>query len=333
MVDSDRVDPDKYVGAFSRHLHLEPAKKKEIISELEDHLEDRTSDLVSSGLNQEAATSLAMQQMGDPVALARRICEVHYIVCLKDIALAVTPYLLLAGLVAVGLCYNFLALGAALALVASVTWVNWRKGSPTIWSYSWLGFTLASPALLLLLLLIFPEGALKAALAESQYPVSPALLVLFAAYIVISVWFLNRVVYRIVHQGWVLVFFSAFPVGVLAFWTLIAERSDFLLNPQTGLVANNSLPWVLAFLAIAVSIAVYLKTGPRLRGRQLFLYSAVLILLAYGTLSVSYHLAPLRLTIASFLAVLLLPVLRKPIAYSIRALQSIAHAMLHLIHR
>ena len=334
MVDSEKKDSDKYVGALSRHLHLEPAKKKEIISELADHLEDKASDLVESGLNQEAALSLAMQQMGDPVVLARRIREVHYIVCLKDIGLAVIPYLLLAGLVAVGLCHNVLALGIAVAAVGAVTWLTWSKGFPTIWSYSWLGFTLASPAIFLLLVLVFPEGILRQVIDRSQFPLSSALLALLAVYSVVAGWFLVRVIYRIARQGWVVVVFSAFPVTVLTGWALIAEIRDVLAHPQGGLISENGLPWSLAFLTIAGFIAWYLKLGPRsLRGSQIFLYSAVLILVACGTLLVSYHLLPLRLIIASFLAMLLLAALRSPLAASLRVLQSIVQTTTQLIGR
>lgn len=328
------VDSNKYVGTFSRHLHLEPAKKKEIISELQDHLEDKTSELVEAGFNQEEAQRLAMEQMGDPVALARQIREVHYVVCLKDVGLAVLPHLLLAGSVAFGLSDNCPALAIALGVIGAITWLNWRHGSPTLWSYSWLGFSLASPAIMLLMALIFPGGPIREAIINSQYPVSTTLLALFAAYALLAGWFLIKVVYRIVQQGWTLVFFSALPVAVLAAWALIAESRDVLWSPQTGLIGDNGLPWILAFLTIAAFTAVFLKLGPRpIKTSHLFLYSAIFILVAYATLMLSYHLAPLRLTIASLLAVLLLPTLRRPLTSSLKLLQGLMQTVFQLIGR
>ena len=326
------VDSDKYVGVLSRHIRLQPAKKNEIVCELENHIEDKTSDLVDLGIRQEAAQGLALKQMGDPLALARQLHKVHSYVSLKDLGLAVVPHFLLISLIALDLCGDFLAVGLTLGLIVCVTWYNWRSGNPGRWSYTWIAFSLAAPVIVLLMTLIAPGKSIPAALAGSQFPVNLYLILFFSGYLLLAYWFLARVVYRIVQQDWLIVAFTAMPIVVLTGWRLVSEWRDVTWAPQTALMGGNGVPWILVFLTIAATTAVFLKLSLHtLRLSYLLIATVVLALIAYATLVVNYYLEPVGLTIVALVAVLLMPSLQRSFAFSVRILQSILQTMLHLI--
>ena len=326
------VESDKYVCVLSRHIQLRPSKKKEIISELEGHLEDKASELVKQGVRWETARSLALKQMGDPVALARLLQEVHSVVGLREMALAVVPHILLAGLVAFKLCDSFTAVALTLALVCGVTWLNWRNGHPGIWSYPWLGFTLAAPAIFLLMALIGPGKSVHGMLAADPFPVSLFLVLFFIGYLATVFWVLARIVYKFVQHDWLLVAFSALPIAVTTGWVLIAQWLDPTWGAHTGFMGWYEAPWVFVFLAIAGITAAFLKLGrPHVRMGHLLLSTAILVSITYATLLLNYHLVPVRLTLAALVALIWAPALRKPLASSARVLQNMFQTTLHLI--
>ena len=55
-----------YLHMLARRLHLDPAEKDEIIQELEAHLEDKTAELETQGIDHDAAVARAVQEMGAP---------------------------------------------------------------------------------------------------------------------------------------------------------------------------------------------------------------------------------------------------------------------------
>lgn len=328
------LESDKFIGVLSRCLRLEPVRKEEIICELEDHLEDRTNDLVNSGIHREAAQSLALEQMGDPLALARQIHKVHNPMGSRDIFLSIVPHFLFASLVAVGLCHSLIAIASTLALILSVTWFSWRCGSPKRWARSWFAFALAAPAILLLLALKTPAGSLSTALMEIQSSAGPYLILFYFGYVSLALWFMARVIYRIVLEDWLLIAISAVPLAVLTGWALTEEWTYTMQVPRWGFISINDTPWVLVFVAIAATTAAFLKfCHYPLKVSFLLISTPTLALIAYATMLVNRHLEPVGLTVAVFGAIFLVPALEKPLSSSIRAFQSMLQTTLHLISR
>ncbi len=329
MVDSQKAD---FVGVLSRNIRLQPGKKNEIILEIEGHLEDKASDLADRGVRREAAKRLALQQMGDPAVLAGHMQEVHTSVGLKEVGLAVIPHFLITGLVAFGLCDSILAVALTLAVIAGVAWLTWRHGSPSIWSHSWLGFTLAAPAIFVLMLVLGPGKSLQSLLGISSYPVSLSLIKLFWGYVGVTLWVMVRVVYRVVGYDWLLVAFSGIPVSVLTAWVLVAQWLDPSWKAPLALAGLPGALWIMVFLSIAAITAAFLKFGRRhLRVGHLLISTAVALTFAYSILLVDYQPVPARLAIAGMMAVILFPALKKPLAFSLRVLHNVLHTTMHLL--
>ena len=331
MVDSKEYD---YVGVLSRHIRLQPGKKNEIIRELESHLEDKASDLASQGMSPEAARRLAMQQMGDPVALAGQIQKIHTAVSLREMGLAIIPHLLIAGLVAFELCDSILAVAMTLAVIGGGAWLDWRRGSPGIWSHSWLGFTLAAPAIFLLMVVISHGDLGQALLEGSSYPVSMSLIFLFWCYVGVALWVMARIVYRVVGDDWLVVAISGLSIPVLTAWALVAQWLDPSWRSPLESAGLPGAMWVLALLTIAAITATYLKFGrSHLLVGNLLVATAFAVTFAYSVLLVDYQPVPARLAIASMMAILLFPALKNFLVSSLRALHSMFRTTLHLTGR
>lgn len=328
------LDNDKYVGVLSRHLRLQHTKKQEIICELENHLEDRASELEKQGFRKETAQSLALKQMGDPTALARQMQEVHSFITLKELGMAVVPHFLLAGLVAFRICDNFLVVALTLGFIAVVTWVSWCSGNPRPWSYPWMGFSLAAPGIFALMVLLAPGKSFDLPWTESGLQLNLYLNTFFCVYFLISLWFATRVVLKVVRHDWALVAFSAWPIALLTGWALLAQWREVPLGAQAGSINGNELSWVIAFLTIAAMTAGFLKFGRRpLRAFHILLFTGALALVGYATFMVNYHLVPVQLTMLAFAAVLLTPFLRRPLSFSLRIIQSVCQTSIHMIGR
>ena len=328
------LDTDKYVDVLSRHIKLQPTKKQDIICELENHLEDRTSDLEKRGLHREEAQSLALKQMGDPVALARLMQEVHSFITLKELGLAVVPHFLLAGLIAFQLCDQFLTVALTLSFIAAVTWSSWCSGNPRPWTYPWMGFSLAAPGIFTLMIVLSPGKSIDLPWAGSGLQLNPYLNVLLCAYFLTSLWFAVRVVLKVVRHDWGLVAFSSWPIALLTGWALLAQWREVPMAAQVGSIEGNELSWIIAFLTIAAVTAGFLKFGRRpLKIGYILLFTSLSALVGYGTLKVDYNLVPLQLTMLTFVAVLLLPFLRRPVYQSLRIIQSMFQMTLHMMGR
>ena len=294
----------------------------------------RLPDLADRGVRREAAKRLALQQMGDPVALARQIQEVHTSVGLKEMGLAVMPHFLIAGLVAFGLCDSSLAVAVALALVGGVSWLNWRHGNPSIWSYPWLGFTLGAPAIFLLMMVIGPGKSVQAVLAGSAYPVNLSLIFLFLGYVAIAQWVTVRVVYRVVGHDWLLVAFPGIPILLLTALVLVAQWLDPAWQTPLALVGLPGALWILLFFSIAAITAAFLKFGRcHVKVGHLIISTSLAINFAYAILLVNYHLVPVRLAIAGLMAIMLAPALKKPLSSSLRVLHNVLQTTMHVMGR
>jgi len=135
-----------YLHTLAGRLHLDPAEKNEIIQELEAHLEGKAAELETQWTTHDGAVAHAVQEMGAPKASPRGMYKVHSPVVWRDVIVATIPHFLLASLFALHLWNHYFLVSLLPIAIAFVTWRNWRAGSPSKWSYSWMGYSLAAPA-------------------------------------------------------------------------------------------------------------------------------------------------------------------------------------------
>ena len=297
-----------YLHALARRLHLDPAEKDEIIQELEAHLEDKAAELETQGIDHDAAVSRAVQEMGAPNVVARGMYEVHSPGVWRDVILATIPHFLLASLFALHLWSHYFLVSLLLIAIAFVTWRNWRAGSPSKWSYSWMGYSLAAPALSWLLSLVTIGYGAWTMLTTGQLPFNVVLFFLLIGYVPFSMWIMANVIFKMVKRDWLLASLTALPFPFLTSWILFLNWQGGLWSEHAERMQDSDTARAFIFVAMAVTTAVFLKVGPRLlRIGLLTVSTSILVIITAASLPVSLGALAVILMIVASLAFLLSP--------------------------
>ena len=297
-----------YLYALARNLHLNPAEKDEIIQELEAHLEDKAAELETQGIDHDAAVSRAVQEMGAPNVVARGMYEVHSPGVWRDVILATIPHFLLASLFALHLWSHYFLVSLLLIAIAFVTWRNWCAGSPSKWSYSWMGYSLAAPALSWLLSLVTIGYGAWTMLTTGQLPFNVVLFFLLIGYVPFSMWIMANVIFKMVKRDWLLASLTALPFPFLTSWILFLNWQGGLWSEHAERIQDSDTARAFIFVAMAVTTAVFLKVGPRLlRIGLLTVSTSILVIITAASLPVSLGALAVILMIVASLAFLLSP--------------------------
>jgi len=297
-----------YLYALARRLHLDPAEKDEIIMELEAHLEDKAAALESQGMARDSAMSRAVEEMGAPNTVARGMYEVHSPGVWRDVLLATIPHFLLASLFALHLWSHYFLVSLLLIAIAFVTWRNWKAGNPSKWSYSWMGYTLAAPAISWLLALITLGYGAWTLVTTGQLPFSTILFLLLIGYVPFSMWIMASVIHKMLQRDWLLASLTALPFPFLTSWVLFLNWQGGLWSDHSERMQDSDTARALIFLAMAVTTAVFLKVGPRLlRIGLLTVSTSILVAITAASLPVSLGATAVVLMIVASLTFLLSP--------------------------
>jgi hypothetical protein len=297
-----------YLQSLARKLHLDPAKKDEIIQELEAHLEDKAAELETQGVDRDTAMARAVAEMGAPNAVARGMYEVHSPGVWRDVLLSTIPHFLLAALFALHLWSHYFLVSLLLSAIVFVTWRNWRAGSPSKWSYSWMGYSLAAPALSWLLSLITLGYGAWTLVTTGQLPFNVVLFFLLIGYVPFSMWIMANVIFKMVQRDWLLASLTALPFPFLTSWVLFLNWQGGLWSEHAERMQDSDTARAFIFVAMAVTTAVFLKVGPRLlRIGLLTVSTSILVIITAASLPVSLNVLAMILMIVASLAFLLSP--------------------------
>lgn len=298
-----------YISTLARQLRLgSTQEEQEIVQELESYLEDKVAELEAQGIDHNTALDLAMQELGNPKAVARKMYEVHSPAVWKDVLLATVPHFMLAALFALHLWSYYFLVALLLIGITLITWRNWRQGNPSKWSYSWLGYTLAAPALSWLLALIALAYGGWTLFTTGRLPFNATLFFLLVGYIPFSMWMVVGVVYKVVRRDWLLASFSSLPFPFLTSWVLFLNWQGGWWGFHTERMQESDTARALIFLALAVVTAVFLKIGPRvIKIGLLALTTAILIVITAASLPVDFSFLAFLLMIIASVAFLLSP--------------------------
>ena len=299
---------NNYLSSLARFLHLDPHREKEILEELQAHIEDKAAEKEAEGLDRESALACAVEEMGAPERVASRMYAVHSPGVWRDVILAVVPHFLLAALFALHLWSYYFLVFVVLVCMAFVTWRNWRAGHPSQWSYTWMGYTLAAPAISWLLCLITLSYGAWTLVTTGRLPFNIALFLLLIGYVPFSMWIVFNVVSKIAKRDWLLVSLTALPFPFLTSWVLFLNWSGGLWSDHAERMQQSDTARAFIFLALAITTAVFLKVGPRLlRIGLLALITAILIVITALSLPVDLGFVAVGLMILASLAFLLSP--------------------------
>ena len=299
---------NNYLNSLARRLHLDPQNEREILEELQAHIEDKAAELEAQGLDRETALNCAVEEMGAPRTLASRMYAVHSTGVWRDVLLAMLPHFLLAALFALHLWSHYFLVSLVLLGIAFVTWRNWRAGHPSKWSYTWMGYTLAAPAISWLLSLIALGYGGWTLLTTGKLPFNTVLFFLLVGYVPFSMWIVYNVVAKIAKRDWLLVSLTALPFPFLTSWVLFLNWSGGLWSDHAERMQQSDTARACIFLALAITTAVFLKVGPRLvRIGLLAVITSILIVITALSLPVDLGFVAVGLMILASVAFLLSP--------------------------
>ena len=281
-----------YLHNLTKMLKLDPGTNREITLEIQGHLEEKIEELREDGLTYQEARATALRDLGRPDLISREMYSVHSIGSWRDILLATLPHLLLASLFALHLWTRYLLVAVVLVGITVVALRGWKDGKSK-WAYTWLGYSMAAPALSWVMALVAIGYGTWRYVTTGNLPFSFPVYFLLIAYIPFSLWMTWKVVMRVVRHDWLLVSLTALPFPFLTAWILFLNWQGGLWSANTAKVQETDSDRALVFLALAVTTGVFLKVGHRLvkiglltvSTAVLVIFSIVVIPFGFGILS------------------------------------------------
>ncbi len=273
----------QYLEHIKLRSRLNTPEEKGIMSELEAHIEDSLQELTGSGLTEAEAMNTCLGQMGGTELIARRIYEAYSQGSWKQVLLASMPHLLFGLLFVLNWWHYIGWLTLVLIFTLATTVYGWWHGKPA-WVFSWLGYTLL-PVLMLGILLLYLPGVWS--------------LLTLLVYLPLALWWLFRLIIQTTKRDWLFSSLMLMPLPIIIGWFLaVSPEGKFTeINLQR---LNFFAPWIgLSFIALALTIAVFIRLRQRLLRVGLLTASGLLTL----TLVVYYTTG--RLNTLTFLGLVL----------------------------
>lgn len=262
---------------------LDSSDEREIISELKAHIEDKLQELTECGLSQEEAIKTCLRQMGSATSVARQIYETYSQGSWKQVLLACMPHLLFGLLFALNWWHHIGWISVVLLLILGTALYGWWHGKPA-WVCSWLGYSLLPVLAVGLLLIYLPRGWSLLAI-----PV----------YIPLALWWLFHIIVQTARRDWLLSSLMLLPIPIIAGWFL-AVSPGARFNEYSLQRVYYLAPWIgLSFLALALTIAAFIRL------RQRWLRISLLIISGLLTLTLLAYYTSGRLNTLTFLGLIL----------------------------
>jgi hypothetical protein len=276
-----------YLDSVRDNLRLDLSSEREVIRELEAHIEDELQELRESGLSEEEAASTCLTLLGSAKVVARQIYEAHSQGSWTQALLAATPHLLFALLFALNWWRGIGWLLAILALVLVMAVYGWWRGKPA-WLFPWLGYSLLPVVAAALLLLYLPRGWSWVAIV---------------VYLPLALWLICAVTTKTIKKDWLYISLMLLPVPTIIGWFLAIEPVNQL--PEDWLQRMQDFaPWIgLTFLALGVTVATFIRL------RKRWLRVSVLVVSGLITLTMVAYYTEGRLSILSFLILMVVMLL------------------------
>jgi len=272
-----------YLDSIRDNLRVDPFMEREVLSELETHIEDKLEELKDTGLSEEEAASTCVRLLGSAKVVARQIYEAHSQGSWQQALLASAPHLLFGLLFALNWWRGVGWLLTMLAIVLATAIYGWWHGKPT-WLFPWLGYSLLPVVGAGLLLLYLPMGWSWVAII---------------IYIPVALWFLYSVIVQTIRRDWLYSSLMLVPAPIIIGWFLAAQFGSKF--PEFSVQRLYDLaPWIgLSFLALSLSVAAFIRL------RQRWLKVAILVVSGFSALIMVAYYAEGRLNWPAFLVLIL----------------------------
>jgi len=273
----------QYLDSIRDNLRLDLTVEREVIDELQTHIEDEFQEMRKAGLSEEEAANTCIKLLGSAKLVARQIYEAHSQGTWKQALLASTPHLLFALLFALNWWQGVGWLIIMLGLILSMAAYGWLHGRP-LWLFPWGGYYLLPVLVAGLLLLYLPKGWSWLAIL---------------IYVPLALWLVLSITIQTIKRDWLYSALMMLPVPIIIGWFLAVGKEGKFLELSLEHIRYFA-PWIgLSFLALAVTVAAFIRL------RQRWLRIALLLLSGFLTLTMVAFYSQGRLGLPAFLVLTL----------------------------
>lgn len=252
----------QYLDSIKDNLRLDLIAEKEVIDELETHIEDEFQEMREAGLSEEEAADACIKLLGSAKLVARRIYEAHSQGTWKQALLASMPHLLFALLFALNWWQGIGWLVVMLVLVLGTAIYGWWHGKPA-WLFPWLGYSLLPVVMVALALLYLPKVWSWVAIL---------------IYLPLALWFVLAVTIQVIKKDWLYSALMLLPIPIIIGWIFTVGKEGKFLEFSLENIRNFA-PWIgLTFSALALTAAAFIRLRQRWLKVTLLLISGFLVL-------------------------------------------------------
>ena len=234
-----------YTDSLKDYLRLDTTIESNVVRELNAHLEDKSHELIESGLSEEEATATAAKLLGSSRVVAKQMYEVYSQGSWRQALFAALPHLLVATLFAMHFWQNAFWLVGMLGAIAGAVIYGWCHGKPA-WLFPWLGYCLI-PVLAVGILLIYLPGGWAWFAATAYIPL--ALLVIFSA------------TKQTIKKDWLFASLMLLPIPIVLGWMLALELEDKLIWQEQ--LFEFASPIALSFAVLALTVVTFIRIRQR----------------------------------------------------------------------
>jgi hypothetical protein len=270
-------DAARYFEQLRSHLRLGERIEADVLRELEAHVEDRVSELVSRGVPESSARRIALRGFGRPRTLAHLMRQAHLVTTWGETFLGAAPLLLLAAVIGLDQWRTgFVVAAVALAVVAVTLYGLWL-GRPA-WFYPWAGVALTIPLYAGYLAFLVLKDELPGTLG-GNVRLWPLMGVAGAGlYFPMGVVVVSGAVLVAVRRDWLDASVLLSPLPASLAWIIALHRAGGV--SATASLGPASLALGSVYLAMAVAVVVFLKAPTRQLRVATLVGSALFLLLA-----------------------------------------------------
>ncbi len=273
-----------YLNSIRNNLRLDPFSEREVLNELETHIEDELQELKESGLSEEEAANTCIRLLGSAKAVAYQIYEAHSQGTWRQALLASMPHLLFGLIFALNWWRGVSWLLIMLALMVGTVVYALCHNKPA-WLFPWLGYSLLPVVTAGLLLLYLPKGWSWLAIL---------------LYIPLAIWLIYAITVQAIKRDWLYGSLMLLPVPIIIGWFTAVGLEGKFPEFSTEHLYNYAPQIGLSFLVLAVAVATFIRLRKRL------LRVATLIISGFLTLTLVAGYAWGQLGLLAFLVLTLL---------------------------
>jgi hypothetical protein len=251
-----------YLDIVRANLKLDSSVEREVMHELETHIEDELQELKQSGLSEKEAESTCLSLLGSAKLVARQIYETHSQGSWTQALFAAMPHLLFGLLFALNWWRGIIWLLGMLVLVLAVVVYGWWRGKPA-WLFPWLGYSLLPVVSAGLLLLYLPESWSWLAII---------------IYIPMALLLVCTITTKTIKKDWLYSSLMLLPLPVIIGWFWAVGPGP--QYPEYWLQRLHDFgPWIgLSFLALAITVVAFIRLRKRWLKVSLLVISGLITL-------------------------------------------------------